>query len=78
MDEYLYKLSSILDIKTSDIEIVTDTSVLSSKDLYDFYLMTGRFPTKNEIETANKFGVENLFLLYKCNILKVENVKDFI
>lgn len=78
MDEYLYKLSSILDIKTFDIEIVTYTSVLSSKDLYDFYLMTGRLPTKNEIETANKFGVENLFLLYKCNILKVENVKDFI
>lgn len=78
MDEYLYKLSSILDMKISDIEVITDTSVLSSKNLYDFCLMTGRFPTKNEIETANKFGVKILFLLYKCNILKVENVKDFI
>lgn len=61
MDEYKVKLSSCFNIKTSDIENIIRTSVLCSKDLYDFYLKKGRLPEKDEIEVANRIGANNFF-----------------
>lgn len=64
-DEYALKLSILTNVSCDFIFKITTITVFSSKDLYDFYGMMGRFPTINEMYAAFELGPNNFYTAMK-------------
>lgn len=68
VDEYTLKLSKLLNISIKSIINYKRTTVFTSKDLYDFYCLTNRIPTSEEISAASRIGAKLLlFIIAKLN-----------
>lgn len=67
-EEYALKLSAISNVSYGFIIQITRISVFSSKDLYDFYCMTMRFPTIEEMDTAFSVGAGYLYTMIKSSL----------
>lgn len=68
-DESAYQLSTLSNVDYTLIINLCKVAPLSSKDLLDFYFLTGRFPTIQEFEYVHKYGFYLLIIKYKKAIL---------
>lgn len=76
-DEYALKLSTLSNVCYDFIIQLTGVTVFSSKDLYDFYCMTGRFPTIEEMDVAFRIGDRDLYIMTKRNIYDMDHKQFF-
>lgn len=75
-DKYVLKLTTLSNVSYDLIIQLTRITIFSSKDLYDFYCMTARFPTIEEINIASKMGFRALYDMIK--LTSSEKVKPNI
>lgn len=76
-NEYALKLSTLSNVCYDFIIQLTGVTVFSSKDLYDFYCMTGRFPTIEEMDAAFRIGDRDLYIMTKRNIYDMDHKQFF-